>query len=122
MSLTVRQENYKKIKSLFIIKNNYCYSYINDKIKKKLDKYEIEKIGEGAKGKIFKIDSKKNNLRLAIKIMLTDKSSLKYSLLNPRWREVNLLQKFTKDVEKHHKAQSVEFNKYMKIVFPLFSF
>ena len=100
MSLEVRQKNYNKIKSLFKIKDNYCYSFLGDKIEKKLDDYDLEKIGEGAKGKIFKIDSKKDNLKLAIKIMLTDKFSLKYSLLNPRWREVELLKKFTVDVEK----------------------
>lgn len=100
MSLEVRKKNYDKIKSIFKIKDNYCYSYLGNKIKKKLDNYDLEKIGEGAKGKIFKIDSKKDNLKLAIKIMLTDKFSLKYSLLNPRWREVELLKKFTIDVEK----------------------
>lgn len=99
MSLEVRQKNYNFIKSLFKIKDNYCYSYLGNKIEKKLDNYDLEKIGEGARGKIFKIDSKKENLKLAIKVMLIDKFSLKYSLLNPRWREVELLKKFTIDVE-----------------------
>ena len=101
MSINKRQENYNRIKSLFKIKDNYCYSYIGDKIEKKLENYDLDKIGEGAKGKIFKIDSKKDNIKLAIKVMITDKFSLKYSLLNPRWREVELLKKFTIDVKQN---------------------
>ena len=75
---------------------------MTDKIEKQLENYDLEKIGEGAKGKIFKLYNKKDNVSLAVKIMLVDNYSLKYSLLSPRWREVHLLKKFTNDVSERN--------------------
>lgn len=99
MSLSVRQDNFNNIKTIFKIKNNYCNSYMNPKIQNKLEDYDMDKIGEGAKGKIFKVYNSKDKINLAIKVMLVDYFSTKYSLLSPRWREVELLKKFTKDVQ-----------------------
>ena len=101
MSLELRQKNFYKIKKIFQIKDNYCTTYMDNKILKKLDEYDIEKLGEGARGKIYKLIEKKNNISLAIKMMIVDHKSVKYimDLRSPRWREVKLLLDFTKDVK-----------------------
>ena len=99
MSLSIRQKNYSKIKKLFKIKDNYCSTYMDTKFLKKLDDYDIEKLGEGARGKIYKLIDIKNNISLSTKIMLVDDRNTKYimDLKSPRWREVKLLLDFTND-------------------------
>lgn len=101
MSLSIRQKNYSKIKKLFKIKDNYCSTYMDTKFLKKLDDYDIEKLGEGARGKIYKLIDIKNNISLSTKIMLVDDRNTKYimDLKSPRWREVKLLLDFTNDVK-----------------------
>lgn len=97
MSLKVRHDNYFNIKKLFKIKEDYCSTYFDKKIKNKLESYDLSKIGEGAKGKIYKIYDKK--ISIAIKVMFVNDFGLKWSLTSPRWREVKLLLDFTKDVK-----------------------
>ena len=101
MSLELRQKNYNKKKNLFKIKDNYCTTYMDNKILKKLDDYDVEMLGEGAKGKIYKLIEKKNDISLAIKMMVVDDRNLNYvmDLRSPRWREVKLLLDFTNDVK-----------------------
>ena len=101
MSLELRQKNFYKIKKIFQIKDNYCTTYMDNKILKKLNEYDVEKLGEGARGKIYKLIEKKNNISLAIKMMIVDHRNVKYimDLRSPRWREVKLLLDFTKDVK-----------------------
>ena len=101
MSLTLRHNNFNKTKSIFKIKDNYCLTYLDAKIRDKIDSYDIDKIGEGAKGKIYKLTDSKKEVSLAIKIMLIDQYNLKKSLFSPRWREVELLLDFTKDVQEN---------------------
>jgi hypothetical protein len=74
---------------------------MDNKILKKLDEYDVEKLGEGAKGKIYKLIEKKNNIYLAIKMMIVQNRDVKniMDLRSPRWREVKLLLDFTKDVK-----------------------
>jgi serine/threonine protein kinase len=101
MSIQLRQNKFNKIQNLFRIKDNFCSTYMDSKILKKLDEYDMEDLGEGAKGKIYKLIESKNNIALAVKVMLVDYKSTKYimDLKSPRWREVKLLLDFTKDVK-----------------------
>lgn len=101
MSIQLRQNKFYRIQKLFKIKDNFCSTYMDSKILRKLNEYDMEDLGEGAKGKIYKLIEKKNDIALAVKVMLVDYKSTKYimDLKSPRWREVKLLLDFTKDVE-----------------------
>lgn len=101
MSLSIRQNNFFNVKRLFKIEDNYCSTYMDKKILKKLDNYDMVKLGEGAKGKIYKLIDTKNNISLSTKIMIVDDRNTKYimDLKSPRWREVKLLLGFRNDVK-----------------------